>query len=404
MTVPRLIAILFIFACVSAAWWVLAGVTVVRTTDVNRQINPRVQELWGPALTQAAPMAYMGVLDRTGKQPAPPSVQLDASDLKVDLHLDYRQKGLLWYSTYTVGFDGQYRFVNPTDQTITLTVQYVFPAANTLYDNFKFEINGAPVLPEGDLSESLTKTISLGPREPASVHVTYRSRGVDSWLYKFGDGITNVKNFKLAVNTDFRDFDFPAQTVSSSEKTPTAQGWALQWNFDSLVAGFQIGVEMPKRTQPGPLASQMSFFAPISLLFFYTVLVIIGAVRGQNLHPMHYFFLGAAFFSFHLLFAYLADHLAIELAFAISAIVSLLLVVTYVGRVMNWGFALRAVGIAQFLFLILFSYAFFYEGYTGLVITIGAIITLAVMMQVTAKVNWEEVFSGSKKQAIGEKV
>jgi hypothetical protein len=394
MTVPRLVAIVFIFACVSLAWLVLAGVTVVRTSDTSSALGPRVQELWGPALTQTAPTASMNSADKSIKTQ---SVPLDASDLKADLHLDFRQKGLLWYSTYAVDFDGKYRFVNPVDQPITLTVQYKFPAANTLYDNFKFDINGAQVLPDGDLSRGLTSTVSLNARETANIHVTYRSRGVDSWLYRFGDGITNVKNFKMTVNTDFRDFDFPPQTVSSSEKTPTAQGWTLQWNFDSLVAGFQIGVAMPKRTQPGPLASQMSFFAPISLLFFYTVLVIIGAVRVQNLHPMHYFFLGAAFFAFHLLFAYLADHLAIELAFVISAIVSLLLVVTYVGRVANWKFALRVVGVAQFLFLILFSYAFFYEGYTGLVITIGAIIMLAVMMQVTAKVNWEEVFKGNKK-------
>lgn len=401
MSIPRLIAIVFIFACVSLAWIVLAGVTVVRTQDVSRQLTPQVGELWGPPLTQTAPMAYQGVLDKTGKQIAPPSVPLDASDLKVDLRLDYRQKGLLWYSTYTVDFDGKYRFVNPTDQPITVTVQYAFPASNTLYDNFRFEINGALVLPEGNLSETLTKVITLGPRETANVHVTYRSRGVDRWLYEFGTGITNVKNFNLIVNTDFRDFDFPQQTVSSSSKEATANGWKLGWKFDSTVAGFSIGVEMPKKTQPGPLASQMSFFAPVSLLFFFTVLVIIGAVRGReaSLHPMHYFFLGAAFFAFHLLFAYLADHVAIEIAFVVAAIVALLLVVTYVGRMANWKFALREVGISQLLFLVLFSYAFFYEGYTGLVITIGAIITLAVMMQVTAKVDWEQVFK-TKRQKV----
>jgi inner membrane protein involved in colicin E2 resistance len=132
------------------------------------------------------------------------------------------------------------------------------------------------------------------------------------------------------------------------------------------------------------------------------VLVIIGAVRGTNLHPMHYFFLGAAFFAFHLLFAYLADLVVIEITFVIAAIVSLLLVITYVGRMANWKFALREVGISQLLFLVLFSYAFFYEGYTGLVITIGAIITLAVMMQVTAKVNWEEVFKGNRRMTKDE--
>lgn len=49
-------------------------------------------------------------------------------------------------------------------------------------------------------------------------------------------------------------------------------------------------------------------------------------------------------------------------------------------------------GIAQLVFLVLFSYAFFFEGYTGLVITIGAILTLAIMMQLTAKVDWAEAF------------
>ena len=69
--------------------------------------------------------------------------------------------------------------------------------------------------------------------------------------------------------------------------------------------------------------------------------------------------------------------LAAELAFVIAAIVSLALVISYVWRVAGRRFALREAGVSQFLYLVLFSYAFFFEGYTGLVITIGAIITLA---------------------------
>lgn len=394
MSVPRLVAIVFIFACVSLAWLVLAGVTVIRTQEVSRQLTPQVGELWGPPLTQVAPTAVITSADRSAR---PSTVPIESSEIVVNLHLDYRQKGLLWYSTYTVDFDGKYKFVNPFEQPVTMTVQYTFPAPNTLYDNFKFEINGTRVLPDSDLTRGVSTTITLNARETANVNVTYRSRGVDRFLYKFGSGITNVKNFTMIVTTDFREFDFPQQTVSSSLKEPTANGWKLTWKFDSLVAGFNIGVEMPKKLQPGTLASQMSLFAPVSLLFFFTVLVIIGAVRGHNLHPMHYFFLGASFFAFHLLFAYLADHVALEVAFVVSALVSLLLVVTYVGRVANWKFALREVGLSQFLFLVLFSYAFFYQGYTGLVITIGAIITLAVMMQVTAKVNWEQVFQVKPK-------
>jgi inner membrane protein involved in colicin E2 resistance len=157
---------------------------------------------------------------------------------------------------------------------------------------------------------------------------------------------------------------------------------------------------MPHKINPGPLASRMSYFAPVSLLFFFTVLVILGAVKGTHLHPMHYFFLGASFFAFHLLFAYLVDHVVAELAFVIAAVVSLTLVISYLWRVVGARFALREAGLSQLLFLVLFSYAFFFEGYTGLVVTIGAIVTLAVLMQVTARVDWNEVFR--KKKVSGE--
>ena len=58
---------------------------------------------------------------------------------------------------------------------------------------------------------------------------------------------------------------------------------------------------------------------PWALLFFFTVMVIVGVIRGRSLHPMNYFFLAAAFFAFHLLLAYLVDHVDIHAAFAVSA-------------------------------------------------------------------------------------
>ncbi len=397
MTVARLIAIGFIFACVTVAWFILGGSIVVRTSNLGSSIAPQVRELWGPPMNQSAPFVWYKTLDKgAGEEP----MQLDSSDIKADLHLDYRQKGLLWFSTYVVDFDSRYLLTNSLDQPIQTRIQFRFPALNTLYDNFIFQVNNKSVVPGRELTDGVIHRVTLEPGETANIHIAYRSRGTDTWLYSFGPSISNVKNFTMTVNTDFKEFDFPPQTVSSMTKQATDKGWNLQWHFDSLLAAFNIGVEMPKKTQPGPLASRMSFFAPVSLLFFFTVLVIIGAVRGQNLHPMHYFFLGAAFFSFHLLFAYLADQIAVELAFIIAAIVSLALVVSYVGRMANWRFALREVGIAQCLFLILFSYAFFYEGYTGLVITIGAIITLAILMQVTARVDWEQVFRGKKAKEL----
>jgi len=43
----------------------------------------------------------------------------------------------------------------------------------------------------------------------------------------------------------------------------------------------------------------------------------------------------------------------------------------------------------------LFSYAFFFLGYTALAVTVGAIVTLFLMMQWTGRVKWAERFNAS---------
>ena len=122
-------------------------------------------------------------------------------------------------------------------------------------------------------------------------------------------------------------------------------------------------------------------------------MLIITTVRGIELHPMNYFFLAAAFFSFHLLLAYLADHLSIHAAFVIASAVSVFLVVSYLRLVVGLTFAFREAALAQLLFLVLFSYAFFFQGFTGLAITVGSIVTLFVTMQMTARIRWTEAFA-----------
>jgi len=142
------------------------------------------------------------------------------------------------------------------------------------------------------------------------------------------------------------------------------------------------------------VAARIIFFAPVSLLFFVTVLLVLGVLGGESLHPMHFFFLSAGFFSFHLLLAYLVDHLDIHVSFLIASAVSVFLVVTYLIKVAGMTFAVQRAGVAQLVFLVLFSYAFFFEGYSGLTVTIGSVLTLFVLMQATARVDWNEVFAG----------
>jgi inner membrane protein involved in colicin E2 resistance len=181
--------------------------------------------------------------------------------------------------------------------------------------------------------------------------------------------------------------------MSPRRKQRMDDGWLLTWEFKRLVSGVTISTLMPQMLQPGPLASQIAAFAPVSLFFFIVVMLTIGVVKHIELHPMQFFFLAAAFFAFHLLFAYLADLVNIHVAFAIAAATSLALTASYLRLVFGGRFAYLAASAAQFVYLVLFSYAFFFKGLTGLAVTLGAVATLFVLMQVTAAIKWDNVFA-----------
>lgn len=410
--IKRLIAIGFIFVCTSIAWAILAGVTAGRTHVADSGLRSQVQHLWGMPQVQQPPTAtaflrskrkverledgkkIVEMVEDVTKQ----RIGMESSNIRAALALKHRQKGLLWYSTYAVDFDATYAIVNDSPAKREFEIALPFPAKRAVFDDLRFELEGKPwVAAPAPGDDRIMGRVDLEPGERVVLRAGYRSQGLDRWSYSFGDGITEVRNFRLALGTNFVDIDFPEDSISPAQKERSGQGWQLVWEFRRLVSGITIGIVMPEKLQPGPLASQIAAFAPVSLFFFIVVLLTIGVVRGVELHPMHFFFLSAAFFAFHLLFAYLADQVSIHAAFVVAALVSLALVTSYLRLVVGSRFAFLAVGTAQLVYLVLFSYAFFFKGLTGLAVTVGATVTLFVLMQVTARINWNEIFAPRKE-------
>ena len=403
----RIAAIIFIFGCTCVAWAVLGTTILARTYNADDSLKGQVQSLWGGAQAQTPPAAtYERIETRTEKRvennkeivniiedkistPLP----LVQSRIDVNLALEHRQKGLLWYATYQVGFGGDFSFENNTGAAQQVTFRFAFPTEQAIYDDLVLTLNGAP-LPFKILKNMVEGAARVEAGKVAKLRVAYRSQGLDNWKYLFGgDGVQEVRDFELKMTTDFRAIDFPQGTISPQEKIETAKGWDLKWRYANLLSGAGLGMVMPEKLQPGPLAGAISYFAPVSLFFFFFLMFIITTLRNINLHPMNYFFLAGAFFSFHLLLAYLVDHMSIHWAFLICSAVSIFLVISYLRLVVGIRFAAVEAGISQFIYLVLFSYAFFFKGFTGLAVTIGSILTLFVVMQLTAKIRWEEKFS-----------
>lgn len=420
----RLLAIAIIFVCTSIAWVVLGATLIARSQASDARLRERVNSTWGTRQAQHAPSAFTErletrrVVNATTPRERAPSVPenptaapassgqletvrtrdplaLDQTRASVSFDLEHRRKGLLWYATYSVAFDGTFRFRNTT-QSDSVTFEVRLPAQQAIYDDLRVSLDGARV-PYVTSGANIVTTARIAPGDSATLAVAYRSQGLDEWRYVLGDDVAEVRDFDLVMRTDFDDIDFPGNTLSATEKRPTAKGWELRWRYANLLSGFQIGMDMPQKLQPGPLAGEIALFAPVPLLFFFAVIFLIVTIRRIDLHPMNYAFLAAGFFAFHLLLAYLVDHISIHVAFVIASVVSIGLVVSYLRLAVGPRFAFREAALAQLTYLVLFSYAFFFKGFTGLAITIGSVLTLFVAMQLTGRVRWAEIFAAERR-------
>ena len=433
--IKRLTAIAFIFACCSAAWMVLGGTVVHRTETSEATARGDLGDLWGGPQVQVQPTfvrlderrrpvarqvpsgradgsfeTVEQVVTEAVRQPVP----LDGSDLAADLSLRHRKKGLMWYATYGADFDGRYRLQNP-GQAGDFEFVFPLPTGSSLFSDLALEVDGKPVEVDVEGGE-IRHALALGAGETARVRVRYGSQGVSTWRYAFGPDVAAVepvadpygeparvrppagevrtaRDARLVVTTDFADIDFPGGTLSPTDKERTDAGWRLTWDPGTLVASAGFGIAMPQRLNPGPWVSRVTFFAPVSLFLFFFAVFVLSILRGVRLHPVHYFFLGAACFAFHLLLAYLVDVVPVGAAMAIASVTSVGLVVSYVRLVAGARFAIVEVGGAQAVYLVAFAATFFLEGVTGLAVTLLSVATLFVVMQATGRLDWEAVLA-----------
>jgi len=392
----RLFAVFVIFVLASIAWMVLGGSNLVRTDDAQTSTTAKVAGLYGNPQTQVAPKFTYRTTEE-GTRTASGALELESSNVVAGFQLDQRQKGLLWFATYKVDFAATYGLSNPIARPVAATMRFEFPTTDGVYSDFAVRANGHDV-PVTHVEGAALAQFDIPASGAVKIETGYKTQGMNTWSYNPStDGASMMKDFTLTMHTDFTDVDFADGSASPTNKVATAKGWDLTWQYGNVVSGRPISLVMPKPINPGPLAYRIAFFAPVSLLFFFAGLVLLTATKGVKLHPVHYGFLAAAFFAFHLLFSYLADQVPLYVAFGIASATSVALVVGYLRAVLGRSKALVEIAVSQFVFLVLFSYSFFFEGMTGLAVTIGSVVTLGYYMTKTAKVDWDQVFAKAPK-------
>src|ERR1043166_276046 len=271
--VKNIAAITFIFLCTAVGWAILGTTIFQRTYSSGSASDSSVASTWGAPQKQSPPtasfeetVAKKEVTTQNGarvetvtQEKVLTQLPLESSHLNVDLNLEHRQKGLLWYSTYKVGFEGGYAFRNPTDKDRDVTFTLKFPTSEAIYDELAFTIDGASLALKNEKNSAIG-VAKVGAGKTAYLKVGYKSQGLNDWRYSFGNtngsgegasaNVAQVRDFSLKMTTNFKDIDFPDNTLSPTQKTETAGGWNLDWNYKNLVSGYQIAMTMPEKLQP----------------------------------------------------------------------------------------------------------------------------------------------------------
>jgi hypothetical protein len=137
----------------------------------------------------------------------------------VDATMNYRKRGLRYFSGFDFDFTGNYSVANTRPHDID--VAFVFPIemdkAQVLLSDLQFLVDGQPApLEMGEQRNRLVWTGRIDKGAERQFTIRYRARGLDSFLYRLDPSLP-ANDVKLHVGVVGGDnFDYPAGALSAS--------------------------------------------------------------------------------------------------------------------------------------------------------------------------------------------
>ena len=370
----------------------VSAVLAARITDrrgfADGDLHRDVMERWGAPIHQPMPsVRYVptGAVFNT-LEPLP----ITRQEVVVDAAMNYRKRGLVYFSGFDFRFTGEFDTENRFDRDID--VAFVFPISleknKVLLSELAFSVNGAeaPVV-LGPAGDRMVWTGRLRPKEKLAFRVAFRGRGLDSFTYAMDPG-TAVRNVGLTVsirggdNFDYADGVVPATTVERR-----GDAVRLAWRFSSLESGIPIGVVLPSEKSFDTIIATCVRRSWGGFLLFFAGLLALSLHHARPPRLLESYLFAAAYALFFVLVAYLAAFLNFYVAWALALLVTGGLVCGYAARLLPrraWRPAAALVAIS----LLIPTLAVILQGYTGLIYTLEALVLLGALMVASARIDW----------------
>ncbi|MEM7019214.1 MAG: hypothetical protein AAF512_17970, partial [Pseudomonadota bacterium] len=268
MSIKRMIAVILIFLLGVAGWQILGMATQLRSDLASGRLGYMVESLWGSKIVQQAPSFFIKIPGSDRVRHVLPSANM----LDVNIALEFRKKGLVWYPTFVNDFVGAYTLTNQDMVKQKVQVHFPLPSEHATYDQLLVKLDNETLDIPINTREGVNTIVEIAPSASRTFRVTYRTRGLWLWQYQFDKSLGRVRNLDATLRTNFAEIDFPHGTLSPMQKVNEGKGLVLSWQANDLITQQGIGMTMPERLNPGPLSTRITFFAPVCLLFFFVLM------------------------------------------------------------------------------------------------------------------------------------
>ncbi|QRK06569.1 hypothetical protein JQX13_41860 [Archangium violaceum] len=372
---------------------VIASQVADRTDFASSELARDVEERWGAPVVQPAPsLRYVqsGTIF-TELKPLP----FDKQHVQVQARMNYRKRGLRYFSGFDFTLSADYAAVNREGHDID--VAFIFPIevdkSQVLLSELQFLVNGGEA--DLDLGESGNRLVWTG-RIPqgATSHfsIRYRARGLDSFLYKLDPSLP-ARDVRLHLTVEGgENYDYPPQVLVANTVETGRDTVALDWAFQSLESGVNLGVILPSEEAYDDVVSTMAGRAWVPFLGLLALLAAFSIHHRRPLAFYESYLLAAAYGFFFVLLAYLAAFMNFYVAYALATLGLGAAVVAYAKRLYPGERTSRLAGVWGAT-LVVPTTAVILQGYTGLIYTLELLAALLGLMALSTRASVRALLS-----------
>lgn len=360
-----------------------------------------VNVIWGGEIHQRAPkFVYKTTVREQYEDPKTKVLRYRQRDIKksagfgrqqlrIRVDKNIRRKGLLYFPGFDYSFSGSYLLRNNLKEAADYSFEFQFPRSAGRVSGIQVEFDRKPYTADVNLADGIQWQGRLQPGESHLITVVYRAQGTGTLRYSFTGRKTAIRNLDVRLTAQFDDIEILDGTMLPAGVDRGAEGRNYRWSGKELVTDQDIALKFNVPGNYGQFVAKLFWNAPFAIFLFLLVLTVLIKGRQLQLHVMHFLLLTASFFSFYLLGSYLVSYLPVIPALLISLAVSSGMMVYYAFLLKRDKLLIKAVAAAAFVFQWIYSLAFLSPAHAGLIITLTVVGSLAVLLKLTAGVNWQ---------------